>query len=513
MNKKGRTFLALRNAVVTGLVTVLNFPIQFINRYFMVHYLGITYLGLTSLFNNILSVLSLADLGIGTSIVFLLYQPLAENNYRKLSVIMSFYRKIYQVIAGIIFILGIIMIPFLKYMIGKNINYPNVYLLFIIYLMGSASSYLFSYNQALLYADQKNHIVSWVNLIVTYVMLTIQVITVILFKDPLLYATLFVFSGFVTNIIVSIYVNKNYNLKAGKNEKLDHEEKLVLKHNVLGNMFLRVGGVVVTGTDNIFLSTFAGVVSVGLYSNYVTLTTVIQKIMTQMIGAVTGSIGNFVIQKKDKDNEKLFFNLLFINFIFVNMSFLGIYYLSNDVITLWLGHQYLLSKIDIFLIALSFYFMNYRMLGWNFIAVYGLAGYMKVFSVNEMVANIGFTLLFLIVFKLKLTGILLGTIFSTLLTVTWQDPYIIFHHAFHSNIKKYFVKYFYNLVLLAIEIKIVNQILLLLKGFHLSSLMHFLILTVIIIIISISTPYLFYIKSSEVSYFNSIIGKIMKRRS
>ena len=142
--KKGRTFFALRNAAVTGIVTFLNFPVQFVNRYFMVHYLGIVYLGLTSLFTNILSVLSLADLGIGTSIVFLLYKPLAQKNFRKVAIIMEFYKRIYHVIAIVIFVLGLFVLFFLKNIVGKDINYPHVYALFVIYLLGSASSYLFS---------------------------------------------------------------------------------------------------------------------------------------------------------------------------------------------------------------------------------------------------------------------------------------------------------------------------------------------------------------------------------
>ena len=508
---KGRTFFAFRNALVTGLVTFLNFPIQFINRYFMVHYLGVTYLGLTSLFTNILSVLSLADLGIGTSIVFLLYKPLADHDMRKLSGIMSFYRHIYQAIAGVIFILGMFLIPFLKYIVGSKINYPHIYMLFIIYLLGSVTSYLFSYNQTLLYADQKNHIVSWVNLIVTYVMLTLQITTVLLFKNPLLYAALFVFSNFVTNIIVSIITNKIYEFGKYKKQKINRKEKTLLRQNVVGNMFLRVSGVVVTGTDNIFLSMFAGVTIVGLYANYVTLTNVIQRIITQMISAVTGSIGNFVTQRDRASSENLFFNLQFINFIFVSMASLGICYLSNDVITVWLGKRYIISQFDIILIAFSFYIMNYRMIGWNFISVYGLAQYMKAFSVNEMIANVGLTLLFMAVLHLKLTGILLGTITSTLLTVSWQDPYIIFHHAFKTSVKKYFQRYFFNLFILIFEFTLLNILLRLFESLNLSVLQQIGILIPLIVVLSCLIPCLFYIRTNEIKYIIRVFNKLLRR--
>lgn len=507
MKNRSRSSLALRNSFVSGLVTLLNFPIQFINRYFMVHYLGVRYLGLTSLFTNILSVLSLADLGIGSAIVFLLYKPLANHDIDKVSVIMKYYRYIYRAIALIIFALGIIIMPFLRFFVGKSISYPHVYLLFLIYLLGSASSYLFSYNQSLLYANQENRVVSWINLVVTYVMLSIQIYTVLLYKDPLLYAALFVFSNFVTNIFVAIYVNRRYPLKETR-EKLDKKSKKLLIQNVIGNMFMRISGVVVTGTDNILLSTFAGVVIVGLYANYVTITSVIQRFMNQIIGAISGSIGNFAVTKNRKESEHLFNNLQFINFLILNVAFLGIYFLSNDVISLWLGKKYILSRLNISLIAISFYTMNYRMLGWSFISIYGLARYMKAFSINEVVANVVFSLTYLAVFKLKLTGVLLGTITSTVLTVAWQDPYIIFHHAFHSSMKPYVRRYFYNLLIVLVEfvgISFVNNLL------ATNIWLHFFELLVIVVLIGIIVPMLFYLRTDELRYAFTIMNGLKRR--
>ncbi|MCD7135784.1 oligosaccharide flippase family protein [Limosilactobacillus balticus] len=507
-NKSSRSNLAFRNSIVSGLVTLLNFPIQFINRYFMVHYLGATYLGLTSLFTNILSVLSLADLGIGTAIVFLMYKPLADHDYDQVALIMRYYRKIYQAIALVIFTLGICVLPFLRFFIGKSISYPHVYWLFIIYLLGSASSYLFSYNQSLLYANQQNRIVSWINLIVTYVMLSIQIYTVIFYHNPLLYAALFVFSGFVTNILVSIYVRAKYPLKKSTG-KLSRADKHLLIQNVVGNMFMRVSGVVVTGTDNILLSVFAGVIKVGLYANYVTITTVIQKFMYQIIGAVTGSIGNFAVTKSHRESEKLFNNLQYINFIILNVAVLGILFLSNDVISLWLGQRYVLSQLDVILIAISFYVINYRVLGWSFISVYGLARYMKVFSISEMIANIVFSLFYMGVLKLQLTGVLLGTITSTVLTVMWQDPYIIFHHAFHSSVKPYFKRYLYNLLIIALELIMIFK----LNEFLPANLWaHFFALLGLVILIGLAMPLVFYWRTTEFKYVLQLLKKFLQRR-
>lgn len=504
---KGRTFLAFKNSVIAGFVTLLNFPIQFINRFFMIRYLGITYLGLTSLYANIIGVLSLADLGIGTAIVFMLYKPLGEQDAEKISVLMKYYRNIYRCIALIILVLGICVIPFLKFFIGKSIDYPHVYLLFIIYLLGAVSSYFFSYNQSLLYADQRNNIVSWINLIVNYIMLTIQIMTVLFFKDPLLYAILFVFSNFITNIFLSIYVRKNYSIKPTK-KSLDKSEKKLLLQNVVGNGFLRISGVIVTGTDSILLSAFAGIIQVGIYANYVTIVNVIQRFMIQVIGAITGSIGNFITNKNSRDGKILFYNLQFINFILVNIACLGIYFLINDVVLLWIGKKYILCNLNVFLIAISFYFMNYRMLGWNFVSVYGLSRYMKIFSINEIIANVALSLIFLVIFKLRLTGILLGNIFSTLFTVMWQDPYIIFKKGFHTTTKKYFKRYIYNLFILGLEFIVISFLAVLSEKLLTDPITRLIIMGIIIIIVGSVMPISFYLKTSEFRYLLTLIKKI-----
>lgn len=511
MVKQSRTRLAFTNAFVTGTVLILYFPIQFINRFFMIKYLGVHYLGITSLYTNILSVLSLADLGIGTAIVFLLYEPLASHDIRKVALLMRYYRNIYCSIAGIIFLLGLLIMPFLPHLMKGTGHYPYVYQVFIIYLLGSASSYLFSYNQSLLFADQKNHIVSIINLIVSYVMLSVQIFTVIILRNPLLYAALFVFTNFVTNLFVSIYVKKNYPFKKSK-EKLSKEEKDLLIQNVIGNMFLRISGVVVTGTDNIFLSAFTGVVIVGYYANYVTVTNFIQRFMTQVIGAISGSIGNFAVGKNKNEGEILFHNLQFINFMLLNLACLGIMFLSKDVITLWLGEKFVFDNLTTLLITLSFFFMNYRILGWNFTAVYGLARFMKLFSINEMTVNILCTLLFILVFKMGLNGVLLGTICSTLLTVTWQDPYVIFKHGFNSSPLKYFKRYILNFTIFLLECVLIFEIERHLRIVNQYGLIHFCFYLPIVVLIGIVIPSIFYFSTEELKYLKNLIKQIVYRR-
>lgn len=507
-----RTKKAMRNASVTGIVTVLTFPIQFITRYFLVHFLGIEYLGITGLYSNILSVLSLADLGLGASIVFLLYKPIKENDKKQLAIIMYYYKRMYQVIAVAILAVGILTIPMLHFFLGKAINYPHVYAIYVVYLLGLVSSYLFSYNQTLLYATQENHIISISNLIVRYIILIIQVITVVIYKDPVTFAVLTVCTSFLTNICVSAYVRSHYPYIGRNYGKLSKEDKTALSKNVIGNIFLRTSGVIVTGTDNLLLSAFAGIVQVGLYANYTTLTTFLRSVVAQIINATIGSIGEFSVSKTNSESVNLFIKLQFINFMMINLATLGLLFLSGDVITIWLGKSFVLSDPNTLLIALSFYFMNYRILGWNFIDVYGLAKFMKVFAMNEMIANMVFSLVFAWGFGMKLTGILLGTILSTLCTVSWQDPYVIFHHGFHTSPKIYFKKYAKNLMVLALEIMVLLSIDHVVNTFFDLGIAHFVTMLIAVVIVAMIFPFVCYRRSAELEYAYSIFKRLLLTR-
>lgn len=509
--KQSRTKLAMKNVSITGLVTLLNFPIQFINRFFMVRYLGMAYLGITSLYANILSVLSLTDLGVGTAIIFMMYQPLEDGDHRKLSILMRYYRRVYHAIALIIFVIGLLIIPFLHVFLGKQISYPHVYLLFIIYLLGSVSSYLFSYNQSLLNADQRSHIVSAINLIVCYVLLTAQIITVILYKNPLLYAALFVFTGFVSNLIVSVYVHRHYPYIYGTKERLSKADNKLLFDNVVGNFFLRVSGVVVTGTDNLFLSTFAGVIQVGFYANYVTLTSFLQKFILQVIASFTGSIGNFSVTSDRQAGEDLFHKLQYINFVILNLATMGILFLSKDIIAVWLGKQYILDTLTTLLIGLSFYIMNYRALGWNFVAVYGLGKYMKMFSVNEMIANVVASLIFLWGFHMGLRGVILGTIISTILTVSWQDPYIIFKYGFHTRPTKYFTRYVRNLAIMGIEYGLLTLFEMTINTHFSVGIIHFILLLIGVCVVVPICSWAGYLRTAELSYSFGLVKRLLRR--
>ena len=156
-----------RNAIwgiVNKFITIL---LPFITRTVLIYVLGVEYVGINGLFSSILQVLSLAELGFSSAIVYSMYKPLAENDNDVVCALLQFYKKIYRCIGSIVLIIGVALIPFLKYLIsGSCPSDVNIYVVYIIYLLNTSCSYfLFAYKKSLLSAVQRQDIISKVAMI------------------------------------------------------------------------------------------------------------------------------------------------------------------------------------------------------------------------------------------------------------------------------------------------------------------------------------------------------------
>lgn len=81
MKTDSRTLNSFKN-ITTGILGQFFLTgISFINRTIFIYCLSSEYLGVNGLFTNILSLLSLAELGIGSAMTYALYYPLATKNY------------------------------------------------------------------------------------------------------------------------------------------------------------------------------------------------------------------------------------------------------------------------------------------------------------------------------------------------------------------------------------------------------------------------------------------------
>ena len=264
-----RTKNSIINLVVALIGQLTGIIISFFARLIFIRLLGSEYLGLNGLFTNILTILSLAELGIGSAIIFSLYKPLAQNNKSVIKSLMNLYKVTYRIIGITIIILGFIFLPFYKYLINDIPQIPYLDLIFLMFVLNTAVSYFFSYKKSLIICDQKRYITIIYKYFYYFLLNFIQIIILLLTKNYLLYLVIQIFFTIIENISLSHKANKLYPYLKEKNiEPLNKDIKKEIKRNISAMMRHKLGGMVVNSTDNILISKFIGLTAVGIYSNY-----------------------------------------------------------------------------------------------------------------------------------------------------------------------------------------------------------------------------------------------------
>lgn len=299
-----RTKEAARNTTVSLISYIFIAIIGFVSQKIFKDVLGAEYLGLNGLFTNIMTMLSIAELGFGTAIVSNMYKPVAENDEIKILELLQFYKKVYRILAIIIVCIGIILMPFINIIVGKNSLDVNFRFIFCFYLADTALSYCFTYKRSILYAYQKTYYTSIIHTICVALMNALQLIILLSTHNYYLYLTLKVSFRLIENIEINQIADKKYPFIKTK-EKYKLEKNIIddIIRKIKGLIFHRIGTFVVTGSDNIIISTLPNLVLkyVGIYSNYSMIINQLYSIVNQMFNSLTASVGNLLVEK---DAEK-----------------------------------------------------------------------------------------------------------------------------------------------------------------------------------------------------------------
>ncbi|RGW13258.1 lipopolysaccharide biosynthesis protein [Enterococcus asini] len=449
--KKDRLHYSILNSSISSVIYMLRLIMQFAIRTVFIHFLGKEFLGLNGLFTNILSLLSMAELGIGSSIVYSMYKPLAVGDQPKIRALMQLYKKAYNYIGFLVGIIGLGLIPFLKYMITSDIEMSTIYIIYILFLANSVVSYFFTYKRSMLIADQRTYVTTINDFIFLIVTTVVQILFLFWYPNYVLYLTIQILFTFIGNLSISRITDKEYPYLLDKHhEKLDKETITEIKKNVIGNVSSKIGGVIVMGTDNILISSFVSLTAVGLYSNYTLIVNSVQNLCKQVTNSITASIGNYAATNERSKGYELFKKHFFVNHTLIFFSTVILFNVLNDFIVWWLGDTFVLTEMATILVIVNYAIQVYRNTGFVFIESYGLYWYQRKKAIIEAFINLAASLLLLIVFRLGITGVLLGTIISSFGFVIWYEAYIIYKYAFNLPMWNYVKKLAEYLVQIAI---------------------------------------------------------------
>lgn len=267
--EESRTRYMLIN-VLTGTVgEALQLILQFVCRTIFIYTLAEEYLGINGLFENILKILSLTELGFGSALIYSMYKPISEDNRSEICALMNLYKRIYNIIGLLIFSLGLLLTPFLNVLVRDGEKIPHLKLIFVLVLVNSVSTYFMGYKSSIINASQKKYITTMIQKIFQFVEVILKTVILLYFKEYIVYLLIGIFCNIGNNICQYIITDKMYPYLKSDRHNLPSKE---IQHEIFKNtkaMALhKIGSVIVTGTDNLIISSFVNIASVGLYSNY-----------------------------------------------------------------------------------------------------------------------------------------------------------------------------------------------------------------------------------------------------
>lgn len=499
-----RSKSSAKNLVVALIGQAFGLIISFIARIIFVKFLSDEYLGLNGLFTNLLTMLSLVELGVGSALVYSLYKPLADGDNEKVKSLMDLYRKAYNIIGGVVLIIGILFIPFYRYLISEVPSISHLDFIYILFVLNTAISYFYSYKRSLIICDQKRYIATIYRYVFYFLLNVFQIIVLFLTHNYILYLITQVVFTWLENICISIKADRMYPYLKDKNiKKLDKKELNTISKNVRAMLFHKIGGVVVNSTDNILISKLVGLIAVGMYSNYYLITSALDTITAQFFNAITASVGNLGACTNSKKVKETFNTTFFLNYLIYGVITVCLLILFNPFIEVWLGKKYLFDFGVVLVITICFYLKGIRKTCLTFKDALGLFWQDRYKPIIESIINLVASIILGI--RYGVLGIFMGTIISTVTTSLWIEPYVLYKYYFKENIIDYLYRFIKYTLVVVLTYLMVQKIVILIS---INGILGLLIKGVVSLILSILIMTIVFIKTNEIKHVKKIFKDI-----
>ena len=448
--QKNRLGFSLMNLSANWLNQLVVILFRFVNRAVFVRVLSKEYLGLSGLFSDVLMLLSLAELGVGAAISYHLYKPLADNNQAAVCRLMNLFRRIYVGIGVFVFLAGAALTPFLPFLIKEMPDIPHLSLIYLLFVADSAASYFFAYKSLLLTADQHSYLVTAVG-IITNILTTIAQVALLLTTGSYIgYLLLKIAMTLANNLLVSVITDRRYPyLRQNRREQPEKAEIKEIIRYTRAMMLHKVGSVAVNSTDNVIISKFVGLAVGGAYSNYVLLSTCLNKIVGEVFNAVGASIGSMGVTEPLDRQKKIFDRLFLLDFWGYSFAACGLVCVATPLVSICFGAQYEMAAAVPTLLAISFYFTGMRKTVQTFNSSLGLLRHNRYAPLFEAAINLIVSIV--LAQKIGLPGVIIGTIVSTLLVPIWIEPLVLYRFHFRQNAAGYLLRLIGLTVLAAAE--------------------------------------------------------------
>ena len=335
-----RTKNASRNIVFGFFLKIYQMIIPFFMRTVMIYFMGVQYLGLNSLFTSILQVLNLAELGVGSAMVFSMYKPIADDDEDTICALMRLYRIYYRVIGLGIAGVGCALMPFIPKLISGDVpDGINIYILYALNLAATVLSYwLFAYKNSLFQAHQRSDIVSKITIVTNTMQYALQIFVLVFLKNYYYYIIVSLVIQAMTNIVTAIKANQIYpNFKP--RGRVSREETKKINRRIVDLFTSKIGSVIYDSADTIVISAFLGLTMLAIYQNYFYILNAITGFITIVFSACTAGIGNSIIMETKEKNMQDLNKFTFIICWIAGFCSVCLLCLYQPFMKLWVGED------------------------------------------------------------------------------------------------------------------------------------------------------------------------------
>ncbi|WP_026506371.1 lipopolysaccharide biosynthesis protein [Butyrivibrio sp. MC2013] len=444
MSDNSRVRNTVKNIFFGYTGTLITALLGFVARKVFVMRLDKILLGVNGFYTEILSALSLTELGIGTALNFSLYKPVAEGDTETIKSYMHLYKKAYRWIALVVMVIGLSLSPFLGAIIknAHNVAPRDLVLYYLIFLFNTSTSYLVSYKYSLVNAEQKTYIQTNILTITKFVSVSCQIVVLLVTSNFYAYLLTDAAVQLIQKIFVSVYLNKRYPYLEERDVRpLSAAQKKEVKDKTVSLMWLKIGDTARTQTDATIITTIIDVAVTGVVSNFNMVINTVSSFVNTIFNAALPGFGNLIATESRDKQYSMFKVYRFTAQWLYGFSAAGFYVLLGPLISLMFGENYILPQSIITLILIEYYLKGERTVVNNFKTAAGRFEQDKILAPVQGIVNLVISIV--LAFKIGLAGVYIGTVVSGLIA-NFARPYVIYKGCFDKDVKLFFadsVKY------------------------------------------------------------------------
>ncbi len=427
-----RTQAAAKNLKSAFFGIFINLVLNFSGRKIFVLVLGKEYVGLSSLFGNLLNILSICDLGFSGAVTYALYRPLSKKDFATVTDIMRIFKSVCRATGFFIFGIGLLLLPYIDNLVGEVDRVENIGTIYVLFLLSQSLAYLFQYRRILLFSDQKNYVSQNFQYAFGILSTAACAVALVVTKNYYLYLSVQILVQLAEDISLSRFVKKLY-------PQVDFKSKRKVPRKLVRKLFRdtlqlqpnNIGSTLLRSTDNFVVAQLFGVAQNGVYSNYNMLLGTAGMISLRLVGAITASVGNLGAGENREKVKRVFSVTMLISFFFTCVCTTVLCVLSSDFITLWLGKGMTLPFSVSCTLAASFFVSGLRQGVLIFRDAYGLYRKERIKPFAEVAISLALTIFF--GKRMGIVGVYFGQLCASVFACLWYEPYILYKYGFHES--------------------------------------------------------------------------------